>query len=48
MMEQIRTLLDAYAESGGHYEEVAVEGSGHVPFITHQDEFNRVFHAFLT
>lgn len=47
MMEQIRTLLDAYAASGGYYEEIAVEDSGHVPFITHQDEFNRVFHAFL-
>ncbi len=48
MMEQIRTLLNAYAGSGGFYEEIAVKGSGHVPFITHQDEFNRVFHAFLT
>ncbi len=47
MMEQIRTLLDAYARAGGDYREVAVEGSGHVPFITHQDEFNRIFHAFL-
>lgn len=47
MMEQIRTLLDAYARAGGDYQEVAVEGSGHVPFITHQDEFNRIFHAFL-
>jgi pimeloyl-ACP methyl ester carboxylesterase len=47
MMEQIRTLLEAYASHGGNYEEVAVEGSGHVPFITHPDEFNRVFHTFL-
>ena len=47
MMEQIRTLLEAYASHGGSYEEVAIEGSGHVPFITHQDEFNKVFHAFL-
>jgi len=47
MMEQIRVLLDAYSEAGGHYEEVAVKDSGHVPFITHQDEFNHVFHAFL-
>jgi len=47
MMEQIRTLLDAYARAGGDYQEVAVEGSGHVPFITHQGEFNRIFHAFL-
>jgi len=48
MMGQIRKLLDDYAASGGSFEEVAVEGSGHVPFITHQDEFNRVFHAFLS
>jgi len=47
MMEQIRTLLDAYAGTGGYREEVAVKGSGHVPFITHQDEFNTIFHAFL-
>ena len=47
MMEQIRTLLDNYAARGGSYAEVAIEGSGHVPFITHQDEYNRVFHAFL-
>jgi len=47
MMEQIRTLLDAYAGSGGYCEEIAIKDSGHVPFITHQDEFNRIFHAFL-
>ena len=47
MMEQIRVLLKAYAEAGGHYQETAIKGSGHVPFITHQDEFNEVFHAFL-
>jgi pimeloyl-ACP methyl ester carboxylesterase len=47
MMEQIRTLLEAYAKTGGYYQEASIEGSGHVPFITHQDEFNKVFHAFL-
>lgn len=47
MMDQIRTLLDDYANRGGSYEEVAVEGSGHVPFLSHKDEFNSVFHAFL-
>ena len=47
MMEQIRTLLAAYAKAGGHYQETAIQGSGHVPFITHQDEFNRIFHEFL-
>ena len=47
MMDQIRTLLDNYTRHGGSYEEVAVEGSGHVPFMSHPDEFNRVFHAYL-
>jgi pimeloyl-ACP methyl ester carboxylesterase len=47
MMDQIRTTLDDYTGRGGSYQEVAVEGSGHVPFLSHQDEFNRVFHAFL-
>jgi len=47
MMDQIRTLLDDYANRGGSYEEVAVEDSGHVPFLSHKDEFNSVFHAFL-
>jgi pimeloyl-ACP methyl ester carboxylesterase len=47
MMDQIRTVLDDYAEHGGSYEDVAVEGSGHVPFLSHQDDFNSVFHAYL-
>jgi pimeloyl-ACP methyl ester carboxylesterase len=47
MMDQIRRVLDDYTLRGGAYEEVSVEGSGHVPFISHQDEFNTVFHAFL-
>ncbi|MGB5167529.1 MAG: alpha/beta hydrolase [Acidimicrobiia bacterium] len=47
MMDQIRTALDDYTAHGGSYEEVAVAGSGHVPFMSHPDEFNRVFHAYL-
>lgn len=47
MMHQIRTLLDDYVNCGGSYEEVAVDDSGHVPFLSHQDEFNNIFHAFL-
>jgi len=47
MMDQIRKLLEDYSRCGGSYNEVAVEGSGHVPFITHPDEFNRTFHAHL-
>ena len=47
MMDQIRKMLDDYSAAGGSYDEMAIEGSGHVPFITHPDEFNRVFHAHL-
>jgi pimeloyl-ACP methyl ester carboxylesterase len=47
MMDQIRKMLDDYSAAGGSYEEVAIEGSGHVPFITHPEEFNQVFHAHL-
>lgn len=47
MMDQIRLLLDNYRKCGGSYEEVAVEGSGHVPFLSHKEEFNRELHCFL-
>lgn len=47
MMDQIRVTLEAYAARGGKYEEVSVAGAGHVPFLSHPDEFNRAFHAFL-
>ena len=47
MMKQIRRFLEDYTRRGGCYEEFAVAESGHVPFITHPDEFNRPFHAFL-
>jgi pimeloyl-ACP methyl ester carboxylesterase len=47
MMEQIRKMLDDYFMAGGSYDEVAIKDSGHVPFITHPDEFNRVFHEHL-
>ena len=47
MMDQIRKMLDDYASAGGSYDEFAVPESGHVPFITHPEEFNRVFHEHL-
>ncbi len=47
MMDQIRMLLDAYTSCGGCYQEVAVEGSGHVPFLSHPEDFNKAFHAHL-
>lgn len=33
MVTQTRDVLDAYAESGGEYEEVVVEGAGHSPHV---------------
>jgi pimeloyl-ACP methyl ester carboxylesterase len=47
MMDQIRMLLKNYSSRGGSCQEVAIQGSGHVPFLTHQDDFNSAFHAFL-
>lgn len=47
MMDQIRTLLGDYAAAGGEVEEVAIAGSGHVPFMSHPVEFDRAFHRHL-
>ena len=47
MMDQIRALLDDYATAGGTCEEVAVAGSGHVPFMSHPVEFDLAFHRHL-
>ena len=48
MMRQIRKVLDDYAAHDGEYEEVAIKNSGHVPFMSHPDEFNRSFHKHLS
>lgn len=47
MMDQIRVLLEDYRRTGGSCEEIAVAGAGHVPFLSHPDEFNRAFHGLL-
>jgi hypothetical protein len=47
MMKQIRKVLDDYSNRGGHYDEVAIGASGHVPFMSHPEEFNRFFHGHL-
>jgi pimeloyl-ACP methyl ester carboxylesterase len=47
MMEQIRAVLRDYARTGGACREVAVEDSGHVPFMCHPAEFDQAFHAHL-
>jgi len=47
MMRQIRRTLEDYARAGGHYDEVAIEGAGHVPFLSHPEAFSQAFHAHL-
>lgn len=47
MMDQIQKMLDDYSVAGGSYTKAVIEDSGHVPFITHPDEFNRTFHKHL-
>ncbi len=47
MLAQTRAVLDAYAAAGGVYREVVIEEAAHVPFISHTEEFDEVFHAFL-
>jgi pimeloyl-ACP methyl ester carboxylesterase len=47
MVSQIRRTLERYAESGGSFEEVVIDDSGHIPFIEKPDAFNAIFHEFL-
>jgi pimeloyl-ACP methyl ester carboxylesterase len=47
MMDQIRKVLDDYQSRGGSYREIAVEGSGHVPFLSDPDAFDAAFHQHL-
>ena len=45
MVGQTRAVLEKYAAAGGSYQEVVIEGAGHLPFIEKPDEFNRALHA---
>lgn len=47
MLAQTRAVLDRYAAAGGDYREVVIEEAAHVPFISHTDEYDQVFHTFL-
>jgi len=47
MVSQIWHMLDAYAAAGGTYEEVVIEGAGHMPFLERPDDFNEAFHQHL-
>lgn len=47
MVSQIRHMLDAYSAAGGVYEEVVIDGAGHMPFLERPEEFNAAFHNHL-
>lgn len=47
MMDQISKMLEDYEKRGGTYKTVSIDGGGHVPFLSHPDEFNQAFHALL-
>jgi pimeloyl-ACP methyl ester carboxylesterase len=47
MLGQTRAVLERYAATGGCYEEVVIDDSGHIPFLEKPDEFDAVFHRFL-
>ena len=47
MVSQTRAVLDAYKGAGGSYDEVVIDGAGHVAYIDKPDDFNAVFHAHL-
>lgn len=47
MMRQIRKFLGDYNAQGGACQEISISESGHVPFMSHPNEFNRFFHAHL-
>jgi len=47
MLDQIRATLDRYADAGGTYEEIVMDGCGHVPYIDKPEEFDEVLQAFL-
>jgi len=47
MLDQISKLLKDYRQHGGTCKEMSIEGAGHVVFMSHPEEFNRVFHAHL-
>jgi pimeloyl-ACP methyl ester carboxylesterase len=47
MIDQIRSVLERYAASGGVYREEVIADAGHSPFLEKPEQFNALFHAFL-
>ncbi len=47
MVSQTRAVLQAYAEAGGHFEEIVLDDCGHSPYLEKPEAFNTAFHAHL-
>lgn len=48
MLSQTRSVLDEYARTGGTYQEVVIDGAGHVPYVEKPAEFNAILYRHLT
>ena len=48
MVSQTRAVLKQYAANGGTFQEHIIDGAAHGPHIEKPEEFNRLFHAFLS
>jgi pimeloyl-ACP methyl ester carboxylesterase len=48
MVSQTRAVLEQYAAAGGTFQEHIIENAAHGPHIEKPEEFNHLFHAFLT
>ena len=48
MVTQIRAVLEAYRDAGGEVRMEMIEGAAHGPHFDHADEWDAVFHEFLT
>jgi len=47
MLDQTRTVLEAYSRTGGVFTEVVIPNAGHVPHIECPTEFDAVFHPHI-
>lgn len=47
MLDQIRAVLQRYADDGGSFREVVIADAAHSPFLEKPEEFNPLLHAFL-
>ena len=48
MVGQTRAVLEQYAANGGSFQEQVIQDAAHGSLIEKPDEFNKLFHGFLT